>query len=98
MFASAFIPQRFYVENITQLKDIITVELFFLNAKSAVYNVSVFLLFFLVFEVMKHDSGSFFFFFTEQLPDDSLSLDPCSTSAQQTAPAGHNFLTLLAGI
>uniref|UniRef100_A0A3Q2CCN9 FERM domain containing 4Bb n=1 Tax=Cyprinodon variegatus TaxID=28743 RepID=A0A3Q2CCN9_CYPVA len=33
---------RFYVENITQLKDIITVELFYLNAKSAVYNVSVF--------------------------------------------------------
>ncbi|XP_058499176.1 FERM domain-containing protein 4B isoform X2 [Solea solea] len=29
---------RFYVENITQLKDIITVELFFLNAKAAVYN------------------------------------------------------------
>ncbi|XP_034028800.1 FERM domain-containing protein 4B [Thalassophryne amazonica] len=29
---------RFYVENITQLKDIITVELFFLNAKSAVYS------------------------------------------------------------
>ncbi|XP_061840927.1 FERM domain-containing protein 4B isoform X3 [Nerophis lumbriciformis] len=29
---------RFYVENITQLKDIITVELFFLNAKSAVNN------------------------------------------------------------
>ncbi|XP_062248747.1 FERM domain-containing protein 4B isoform X1 [Platichthys flesus] len=29
---------RFYVENITLLKDIITVELFFLNAKSAVYN------------------------------------------------------------
>ncbi|XP_056129874.1 FERM domain-containing protein 4B [Lampris incognitus] len=29
---------RFYVENITQLKDIITVELFFLNAKSAVHN------------------------------------------------------------
>ncbi|XP_067382412.1 FERM domain-containing protein 4B isoform X1 [Channa argus] len=29
---------RFYVENITQLKDIITLELFFLNAKSAVYN------------------------------------------------------------
>uniref|UniRef100_A0A3P9L079 FERM domain containing 4Bb n=1 Tax=Oryzias latipes TaxID=8090 RepID=A0A3P9L079_ORYLA len=29
---------RFYVENITQLKDIITVELFYLNAKSAVYN------------------------------------------------------------
>uniref|UniRef100_A0A8C7ZZP1 FERM domain containing 4Bb n=1 Tax=Oryzias sinensis TaxID=183150 RepID=A0A8C7ZZP1_9TELE len=28
----------FYVENITQLKDIITVELFYLNAKSAVYN------------------------------------------------------------
>lgn len=35
---------RFYVENITQLKDIITVELFFLNVKSAVYNVSSFLL------------------------------------------------------
>uniref|UniRef100_A0A8C6MHC9 FERM domain containing 4B n=1 Tax=Nothobranchius furzeri TaxID=105023 RepID=A0A8C6MHC9_NOTFU len=31
---------RFYVENIAQLKDIITVELFYLNAKSAVYNVS----------------------------------------------------------
>ncbi|XP_053280754.1 FERM domain-containing protein 4B [Pleuronectes platessa] len=29
---------RFYVENITLLRDIITVELFFLNAKSAVYN------------------------------------------------------------
>ncbi|XP_068185595.1 FERM domain-containing protein 4B-like isoform X2 [Antennarius striatus] len=29
---------RFYVENITQLKDVVTVELFFLNAKSAVYN------------------------------------------------------------
>uniref|UniRef100_A0A3Q3N7Y8 FERM domain containing 4B n=1 Tax=Mastacembelus armatus TaxID=205130 RepID=A0A3Q3N7Y8_9TELE len=29
---------RFYVENITQLRDIITVELFFLNAKSAVYS------------------------------------------------------------
>ncbi|KAF7667441.1 hypothetical protein LDENG_00060270 [Lucifuga dentata] len=29
---------RFYVESITQLKDIITVELFFLNAKSAVFN------------------------------------------------------------
>uniref|UniRef100_A0A8C6NXF0 FERM domain containing 4B n=1 Tax=Nothobranchius furzeri TaxID=105023 RepID=A0A8C6NXF0_NOTFU len=29
---------RFYVENIAQLKDIITVELFYLNAKSAVYN------------------------------------------------------------
>ncbi|KAM6977184.1 FERM domain-containing protein 4B [Aplochiton taeniatus] len=29
---------RFYIENITLLKDIITVELFFLNAKLAVYN------------------------------------------------------------
>ncbi|KAK5895012.1 hypothetical protein CesoFtcFv8_011642 [Champsocephalus esox] len=29
---------RFYLESITQLKDITTVELFFLNAKSAVYN------------------------------------------------------------
>uniref|UniRef100_A0A3B5LZC3 FERM domain containing 4B n=1 Tax=Xiphophorus couchianus TaxID=32473 RepID=A0A3B5LZC3_9TELE len=28
----------FYLENITQLKDIITVELFYLNAKSAIYN------------------------------------------------------------
>lgn len=36
-----FALPRFYVENITQLKDIITVELFFLNAKSAVFNVSV---------------------------------------------------------
>lgn len=35
-----FMPCRFYVENIMQLKDIITVELFFLNAKFAVYNVS----------------------------------------------------------
>uniref|UniRef100_A0A3B3VEU1 FERM domain containing 4B n=1 Tax=Poecilia latipinna TaxID=48699 RepID=A0A3B3VEU1_9TELE len=35
---------RFYLENITQLKDIITVELFYLNAKSAVYNVSGFLI------------------------------------------------------
>uniref|UniRef100_A0A3B5M1R8 FERM domain containing 4B n=1 Tax=Xiphophorus couchianus TaxID=32473 RepID=A0A3B5M1R8_9TELE len=35
---------RFYLENITQLKDIITVELFYLNAKSAIYNVSGFLL------------------------------------------------------
>lgn len=35
-----------------------------------------------------------FFFFTEQLPDDSLSVDPWSTSAQQTVPAGHNFPTL----
>lgn len=49
--AFPFLCCRFYVENITQLKDIITVELFFLNAKSAVYNVSVFLhyLFFLWF-------------------------------------------------
>ncbi|KAK7915785.1 hypothetical protein WMY93_011546 [Mugilogobius chulae] len=29
---------RFYVESIAQLKDIVTVELFYLNAKSAVYN------------------------------------------------------------
>lgn len=53
MIVFAFFPERFYVENITQLKDIITVELFFLNAKSAVYNVSVFPLFFLGLEVMK---------------------------------------------
>lgn len=43
----SFILCRFYVENITQLKDIITVELFYLNAKSAVYNVSVFFFFLL---------------------------------------------------
>lgn len=65
MTVSAFIPERFYVENITQLKDIITVELFFLNAKSAVYNVSVFPLFFLGLEVMIHDSAGCFVFFTE---------------------------------
>ena len=41
--ACAVIRHRFYVESITLLKDIITVELFFLNAKSAVYNVSVLL-------------------------------------------------------
>ncbi|KAM9750771.1 FERM domain-containing protein 4B isoform 3-T3 [Menidia menidia] len=29
---------RFYVENIAQLKNVVTVELFYLNAKSAVYN------------------------------------------------------------
>lgn len=46
MFAFMLHLHRFYVENITQLKDIITVELFFLNAKSAVYNVSAFLLLF----------------------------------------------------
>uniref|UniRef100_A0A669E7P4 FERM domain containing 4B n=1 Tax=Oreochromis niloticus TaxID=8128 RepID=A0A669E7P4_ORENI len=39
---------RFYVENITQLKDIITVELFYLNAKSAVYSVSAFSYFYLI--------------------------------------------------
>uniref|UniRef100_A0A1A8HA44 FERM domain containing 4B n=1 Tax=Nothobranchius korthausae TaxID=1143690 RepID=A0A1A8HA44_9TELE len=32
---------RFYVENIAQLKDIITVELFFLNAKSLVFNETI---------------------------------------------------------
>lgn len=59
------------------LKDIITVELFFLNAKSAVYNVSVFLL---VFEAMKNDAASCFC--SPQLPDDSLSLDPLQLSKQ----------------
>uniref|UniRef100_A0A3B4ARA8 FERM domain-containing protein n=1 Tax=Periophthalmus magnuspinnatus TaxID=409849 RepID=A0A3B4ARA8_9GOBI len=33
---------RFYVESITQLKDIISVELFYLNAKSAVYKSFVY--------------------------------------------------------
>uniref|UniRef100_A0AAZ3P1T0 FERM domain-containing protein n=1 Tax=Oncorhynchus tshawytscha TaxID=74940 RepID=A0AAZ3P1T0_ONCTS len=33
---------RFYIESITLLKDNTTVELFFLNAKAAVYNVSYF--------------------------------------------------------
>lgn len=32
---------RFYIEKITYLKDNATVELFFLNAKSLVSNVSV---------------------------------------------------------
>lgn len=31
---------RFYIENITFLKDTTTVELFFLNAKSCVFSVS----------------------------------------------------------
>ncbi|XP_068561320.1 FERM domain-containing protein 4B-like isoform X2 [Cebidichthys violaceus] len=53
---------RFYVENITQLKDITTVELFFLNAKSAVYNVSVFFPLF-SFEAMKNDAASCVFCF-----------------------------------
>lgn len=37
---------RFYIEKITFLKENTTVELFFLNAKSLVFNVSVFRLFF----------------------------------------------------
>lgn len=71
---------RCYVENIMQLKDIITVELFFLNAKTAVYNVSV----------LPPASCC-----CKQTLYDSPSLDPCSTSAQQTLPAGHKFLTWL---
>lgn len=78
---NCFALHRFYVENITQLKDIITVELFFLNAKSAVFNVSVCLL-------------VFFSSVTERLSDDSLSLDPFGTTTQQTVPAGLNFPTL----
>lgn len=31
------------------------------------------------------------FFLPAALLDDSLSLDPCSTSAQQTLAAGHSF-------
>lgn len=51
----SFACYRFYVENITQLKDIITIELFFLNAKSAVFNVSACLLVFsLSVSVMIH--------------------------------------------
>lgn len=85
------------MENITQLKDIITVELFFLNAKSAVYNVSVFSLVFPGFEAMKNYPASLCFF-PQRLPDDSLSLGPRSTSARQTVAAGHGFLTLPAGM
>lgn len=95
MYAFAFTLYRFYVENITQLKDIITVELFFLNAKSAVYNVSDLSLVFLMFEAMINYPASCFF---QQLSGDSLSLDPCSTSAQQTVAAGHSFFTLPAGM
>uniref|UniRef100_A0A8K9XQQ6 FERM domain containing 4B n=1 Tax=Oncorhynchus mykiss TaxID=8022 RepID=A0A8K9XQQ6_ONCMY len=40
---------RFYIESITLLKDNTTVELFFLNAKAAVYNVS-YLLFYSAFD------------------------------------------------
>lgn len=48
-----FTFHRFYVENITQLKDIITVELFYLNAKSAVYSVSAFSYFYSILKQCK---------------------------------------------
>ena len=53
-------------------------------------------------EIMINDSAGLFFFFffpssfSQRLPDDSLSVDPCSASARQTVAAGHCFLTLLA--
>lgn len=52
---------RFYAENITHLKDIITIELFFLNSKCAVYNVSS------SFERMKHDSAQLLICLAEHL-------------------------------
>lgn len=54
VYAFDFTFHRFYVENITQLKDIITVELFYLNAKSAVYSVSAFSYFYLILKHFHH--------------------------------------------
>lgn len=80
LITSALILYRFYVENITHLKDIITIELFFLNAKSAVYNVS---------STCVGKAGtricSDVYLCRRAPPDDSPSLDPNSMSAQQTA-------------
>lgn len=80
LITSALILCRFYVENITHLKDIITIELFFLNAKSAVYNVSI---------ICVGKAGtricSDVYLCRRAPPDDSPSLDPNSMSAQQTA-------------
>lgn len=59
------------MENITQLKDIITVELFYLNAKSAVYSVSAFSYFYSILKQCKNDPAIFI-----TACDDSLSLDP----------------------
>lgn len=77
---SALILYRFYVENITHLKDIITIELFFLNAKSAVYNVSIFCVGKAATRIC-----SDVYLCRRAPPDDSPSLDPNSMSAQQTA-------------
>lgn len=79
---SALMLYRFYVENITHLKDIITIELFFLNAKSAVYNVSIIcvgkaLMFICVAELLLMIHRVW-------------TLIACQLSRQ---PAGHQFLT-----
>lgn len=42
MWTCHFVPHRFYIETISLLKEHTTVELFFLNAKTAVYNVRFF--------------------------------------------------------
>lgn len=78
--ASALILCRFYVENITHLKDIITIELFFLNAKSAVYNVSVVWVLRCLFSVAE------LLLMIHRL----WTLIGCQLSRQ---PAGHQFLT-----
>lgn len=39
MWTCHFLPRRFYIETISLLKEHTTVELFFLNAKTAIYNV-----------------------------------------------------------
>lgn len=41
MLLSLKTVHRFYIEKITYLKENTTVELFFLNAKSLVFNVSI---------------------------------------------------------
>lgn len=40
---SEWLIDRFYVESIASLRDIQTVEVFFLNAKQAIFKVSTFL-------------------------------------------------------
>lgn len=74
----AVIIYRFYIENITQLRDIITVELFFLNAKSAVYNVSVCGCIVLALGTMKNHPASLGLSEGQAVTDDSLSLAPRS--------------------
>lgn len=90
--ASAVVLHRFYLENITQLKDIVTVELFFLNAKSAVYNVSTAPSFLWGFEAMKDDSV-----LLNSFQMIHCLLTPRSIFSQQPPAAGETVLTRLAG-